>query len=139
MNRQAAARNHELYHGGTLLTGSENVLAHNEPVWRSDIDWHECKGGSPPMMTPPEAPHPGQSAISADGPEVLHSGAERVLVNNHRLARSGDFLLGPGPPNMIAERFGFRVLVGENAIGSDTDAFQEFYCKEFCALRPACR
>ncbi len=135
MSRQAAAKMHELYHGGKLETGSPNVLAHNQPVWRSDVDQHVCAGGAPPTDLPPGTAPVDASSVSADGPEVLKEGAERVLVNGHRIGREGDFLLGAGSPNMIAPRNGFRVYVGENAIGSDTESFQEKYCKELCALK----
>lgn len=133
-SRQAAAKGHGLYHGGVLDTGSHNVIAHNEPVWRSQVDEHNCEGGPPPTV-PPGAKSPGETAIRCDGPEMMLEGAERVLVNNERLGRAGDFLLGAGAPNMIAPKPNFRVLVGENNIGSDTDEFQKLYCEEFCALK----
>lgn len=133
--RQAAAKGHPLFHGGELETGSPNVLAHNQPVWRAEEDEHGCAGGAPPPGVGTE-PYGESGSIGAHGPEKLVEGAERVLVNGRRLGRQGDFLLGGGDPNMIAMRdYGFRVLVGENGVGSDSDAFQEIYCKEFCALK----
>jgi hypothetical protein len=136
--RQAATKKYPLFHGGFLETGSPNVHSHNQPVWRAEEDEHNCAGG--PLPPPPmfmNGPPPEHGKESFDGPERVPDGAERVLVNNKRLARAGDFLLGSGPANWIAPIAGNRVMVGENGIGMDDDGFDAAFCEEFCAYQEA--
>lgn len=85
---------------GTPLSpgpGSVNVLIGGKPAWRAVVDFHMC-----PLVDPPGKPHVGG---------VVNMGSTTVLINNFPVARMGDMIVEPAPPNSIVLGV-FNVLIG---------------------------
>ena len=84
---QPAARvNDPTAHGGTIITGSPNVLIGGMPAARV-TDWHNC-----PLHNPDGSPHYG-------GP--IMTGSPTVLISGLPAARVGDICTCNGPVDQI--------------------------------------
>jgi len=96
-----------------LGKGSPNVLIHDRPAFRCDVDEYGC---------------------TKDGaPEIVRDGAARVHINGWFAVRDGDYLLGPAP-NLVVEATA-RVEIGEDHVGLGSRDGQEMFCKEWCAFK----